>query len=381
MKRFFATWFLVLMGGFVLAQTPEAAPKKEEPKKKEWYETIKIGGDFRLRYEGFDQSGVDDRMRDRFRLRLGLGAKITDNTKFNLALRTGDTTDPVSDNQTFSDGFGKKGFYIAEAYFNWNPSGSFMMNAGKFPWKDARITSDLAWDDDVDVEGLFEKIRFSSGKAPGVPEHAFNLGFWQNVLLEQGGANETYLFGVQPYYEMKTDSMSLIVGAAYEEYQNPGFIAKATFDKKITGNPLTNGYTKSEDGKSFVALKSDFEIAEGFIQFKTGKFGLAGHYFVNNGAYNDQDTAYFLRAAYGGIKNKADWEARYTYYYMEAEALFYAFVQSDATIGTNNESHRFDFTYAATKWSTLGASVYLTDRIEGDYEKMTRYQVDYVLKF
>jgi len=119
---------------------------------------------------------------------------------------------------------------------------------------------------------------------------------------------------------------------------------------------------------------------------KAGKFGLFANYYKNNGAYNDQDTAYFLRAAYGSTKDQGGWEARYTYYYMEAESLFYAFVQSDATIGTNNESHRLDFTYATTKWSTLGASVYLTDRIIDDpnplfaYKDLTRFQIDLVIK-
>lgn len=371
MKRFLSIATVVLIGSLSWAQAP--------PPKKEWYEKIKLGGDFRLRYEGFQQSGTDDRMRERFRLRLGLDAKLTDNTKFRLALRTGDSTDPVSDNQTFSDGFAKKGFYIAEAFVSWNPSGAFVMNAGKFPWKDARVTSDMEWDDDVNVEGLSQKVRFSSGRAPGVTEHAFVMNFWETVLLEQGTADETYMFGFQPYYEMKNDSTSFIIGASYEEYRDPGFVAKATFDKKITGNPLTNAYTKTADGK-FEALKSDFEIVEGFVHFKTGKFGLFGHYYVNNGAYNDQDTAYFVRVAYGSTKDKGGWETRYTYYYMEAESLFYCFVQSDATIGTNNESHRFDFTYATTKWSTLGLSVYLTDKIDGDYEDLTRYQIDFVIK-
>ena len=359
------------------AQAP--APKQEEPKKKEWTEKIKLGGDFRLRYEGFQQDGTPDRLRERFRLRLNLDAKLAENTQFRLALRTGDSTDPVSDNQTFSDGFTKKGFYIAEAFVNWNPSGKFWMNAGKFPWKDARITSDMEWDDDVNAEGLAERVRFSSGKAPGVAEHAFTLGFWQTVLLEQGSADETYFYGFQPYYEMKGESMSFIIGGTYEEYRDPEFVAKATFDRKISGNPLTNAYTNTADGK-FDALKSDFEIVEGFVHFKTGRWGFFGHYYINNGAYNDQDTAYFLRASYGSTKEKGGWEARYTYYYMEAESLFYAFVQSDATIGTNNESHRLDFTYALTKGSALGASVYLTDRIDGDYESLTRFQIDFTVK-
>jgi hypothetical protein len=377
MKRFLSIATALIIGSMALAQAP--APKKEEPKKKEWYENIKLGGDFRLRYEGFQQSGTDDRMRERFRLRLNMDAKLTDNTKFRLGLRTGDTSDPVSDNQTFTDGFSKKGFYIAEAFINWNPSGKFLMLAGKFPWKDARVTSDMEWDDDVNVEGLAERVRFSSGKAPGVAEHAFVMGFWQNVLIEQGSSYDTYLFGAQGYYEMKSESMQFLFGASYEEFRDPSVLAKASIDKKLGGNPMTNAYTKTADGK-FEALKSDFEIVEAFIHFKTGKFGLFGHYYINNGAYNDKDTAYFLRAAYGSTKDKGGWEARYTYYYMEAESLLYCFVQSDATIGTNNESHRFDFNYATTKWSTLGLTVYLTDKIDGDYEDLTRYQIDFVIK-
>jgi hypothetical protein len=381
MKRFLSIAAILIIGSLAWAQAP--APKKEEPKKKEWYEKIKLGGDFRLRYEGFMQDGKDDRFRERFRLRLKLSAKLSDNTNFTLGLRSGEQDgDPVSDNTTLTGGSNKKFIGIAEAFVDWTPSGLFALHAGKFPINKARINADMEWDDDLNVEGLAESLAFSSGKAPGLAEHRLKVNLFQYVMREQSAANETYLFGLQPYYEMKSDSMSFIIGGSYEEYQNPDALARLTYEKIMGGNPLTNAYTKTADGK-FEALKSDFEIVEGFIHFKTGKFGLFGHYFVNNGAYNDEDTAYMLRTSYGGTKDKGGWEVRYTYYYMEAEALFYAYVQSDCTIGTNSESHRFDFTYATTKWSTLGATVYLTDRIEDPtdaYKDLTRFQIDFIVK-
>jgi hypothetical protein len=385
MKRMFATWTLILLGGLALAQAPAQEPKKEEPKKKEWYEKLKIGGDFRIRYEEFDQGGTDTRQRERFRIRLNMSESLSDNTKFTFALRTGDPTDPVSDNQTFSDGFGKKTFTIAEAYVGWNPSRYLLLNAGKFPLKDVRIYSDMQWDDDVDVEGLAEKFSFGTGKAPGVTQHVFNIALMEAVLREQSAAADSYVVSAQPYYEMKTDDSTLTLGGTYEKFYQPDGVAALTFGKTLTGNPLSNAYTKTDDGK-FKALKSEFKIAEGFVNFKTKlgglPFGLFAHYYKNNGAWNDQDTAYFLRAALGEAKNEGTWQARYTYYYIEKESLFYAFVQSDITVATDNKSHRFDLTYAPTHFSNVALTVYVTEKIDDPtYKKLIRCQLDYSVKF
>lgn len=385
MKRILATWIMVILGGLALAQTTAPAPKKEVPMKKEWYEKLKIGGDFRLRYEEFDQSGADTRQRERFRIRLNMSESLSDNVKFNFALRTGDPADPVSDNQTFSDGFGKKTFNIAEAYVGWNPSRYLLLNAGKFPLKDVRIYSDGEWDDDVDVEGLAEKLSFGTGKAPGVTQHVFNIALMEAILREQSAATDTYVVSAQPYYEMKTDNSTLTLGGTYEKFYQPDGVAALTFGKTLTGNPLSNAYTKADDGK-FKALKSEFKIAEGFVNFKTKlgemPFGLFAHYYKNNGAWNDQDKAYFLRASLGEAKNEGTWQARYTYYYIEKESLFYAFVQSDITNATDNKSHRLDFTFATTNSSNVALTVYLTERIDDpSYKKLTRYQLDYSVKF
>jgi hypothetical protein len=385
MKRIFAMWILVLLGGIALAQAP-AAPPKEEPKKKEWYEKLKIGGDLRIRYEEFDQSKVDTRRRERFRLRLNMSESLSDNTKFTFALRTGDPLDPVSDNQTFGDGLSKKTFNIAEAYFTWNPSRYLALNAGKFPVRTMRNTIDGEWDDDVDAEGLAQKFSFGTDKAPGVTQHVFNFALMEVVAREQSTGPETYIMSVQPYYELKTDSSTFTLGGTYEKYDNPNGVAALTFGKSLTGNPLSNAYTTSSDGKTFLGLKSEFKIAEGFAEYKT-KLGdlplhLAAHYYKNNGAYNDQDKAYILRTTLGEAKAEGTWMARYTYYYIEKEALFYAYVQSDVTIATGSKSHRFDFDYAVTGFSNVGFTLYLTKRIDDPtYKLLTRYQLDYTVKF
>ena len=386
MKRIFAMGILVLLGGIALAQKPASAPPKEEPKKKEWYEKLKIGGDLRLRYEEFDQSKADTRRRERFRLRLNMSEALSDNVKFNFGLRTGDPLDQVSDNQTFTDGSSKKGFYIAEAYVQWNPSRFLVLNAGKFPIKDVRNYFDGEWDNDVDVEGLAEKFSFGTDKAPGVTQHVFNFALMEVVAREQSAGPETYILSAQPYYEMKIDASTFTLGATYEKYDNPNGVASATFAKTAdTGNPLSNAYTKNSDG-TFKSLKSEFKIIEGFTEFKTKlgdlPFGLYAHYYKNNGAYNDQDKAYFFRAAFGEAKKEGGWEARYTYYHVEKESLFYAYVESDLTIGTDNKSHRFDFSYAPTNFSNVGFTVYITERIDDPtYKKLTRYQIDYTVKF
>ena len=72
-----------------------------------WTESIVVNGDIRLRYEAIDEEGEEDRKRGRFRALLSLTADINENVTAILQFATGGGN-PVSNNQTFGDGFSRK---------------------------------------------------------------------------------------------------------------------------------------------------------------------------------------------------------------------------------------------------------------------------------
>ncbi len=103
--------------------------------KANWYDKLTFGGDFRLRYEGFNWSGhFDDGRRDRlrYRLRFGFQAQVLDSLALGFQLRNGNPQNPISDNQSFDDGFNKGRISIAEAYADWQPTKTFSVIVGKF---------------------------------------------------------------------------------------------------------------------------------------------------------------------------------------------------------------------------------------------------------
>jgi len=260
------------------AAAPAVAPV---PEKTRWSNHIKLGGDFRLRAENTHEKGAfddGDRLRFRYRLRLGLEAGISEHLRFSMQMRSGNPDNPVSDNQSFDGGLNKKQFSIAQANLQWKASSSFDFWAGKKNPKKDWVVSDMEWDSDVVAEGVMARGHLKSS----------------------GGA-----------------SLDLVA------YQN----------------------------------------------------------FGARGAGEDADTAYFGRISVGGHTHPKELQLRYTYYYSEADALFYAYTQSDTRRSSNLKGHRFDLRLGGPKKSYFSLNWYNTRKQQGESETMNRFQLDYVVKF
>ena len=156
-----------------------------------WVNRIKLSGDFRVRGEAsfFDNSNVDydtfqyfdvvkanaggdyttgpintqvDRQRLRERARLALDARVTDNVRATFRLTTGNTTDPVSTNQTLGNYGGRYSVVFDQSYLkydftNFEGYDFLSLLGGRMP--NPFVGSELVWDADLNFEGVAATYR------------------------------------------------------------------------------------------------------------------------------------------------------------------------------------------------------------------------------
>jgi len=378
---------LLLMAAWLPAYAAEAPEQGKDDTKqaKKWYDRIKFKGDARLRYEGFKKTDAfDDDRRDRFRTRIraGFEATITEKMLFGLQIRNGDPDDPVSNNTSYDGAFQWKEWNLAQAFLSYDFNDTFSGIAGKFDAKKRWKVSDMQWDDDVTVEGVmanFEDIGKGDGAWQGL-----DLALFSYLLEEQSSASDSRLYGAQARFNIKANGENkFFIGAGYDIWDNPQAIADLTLEGDLGGNNMTN--IVDEDGM----LVSDFDILNIMAEWKNTasekwpvKLNL--FYYINTGADGlgaDEDTAYFGRLQVGDYKKPWQVAFRYSYYYSEADALFYVFTQSDTSRGSDLEAHRLDFRLGGPAKSYFNLTYYNTNNNDGTDEDLHRWQLDYIVKF
>ena len=106
---------LVLLGGFLPAQSHAQEDEQCQSASREWVDTIDWDGDLRLRYEGIDEEGEAGRDRFRFRGRFGFDSELSKKVQFSARLATSDGN-PVSTNLDFGEGFSIKDIAIDRTF-------------------------------------------------------------------------------------------------------------------------------------------------------------------------------------------------------------------------------------------------------------------------
>ncbi len=119
-----------------------------------WLQTMKLRGDVRLRYQ-FNDNGNSavTQHRGRYRLRFFVDSKVNEKVYMGFGFGSGNSADPRSTNQTFTDNKGKKNLYIDYVFAEYNASDNLAFTAGRTKnplW----LTSDMLWDTDINLEGL-----------------------------------------------------------------------------------------------------------------------------------------------------------------------------------------------------------------------------------
>lgn len=264
----------------------------------EWLRRIRPSGDVRARWERdlfasgnygqtdfnaintgkpFDLPGLDyandryldvdrDRTRPRLRARLGLDADVSHGFTVGLRLASGDTSAPVSTNQTLGGSggnFSKYQLWLDRAFIRWAPADALAVDVGRF--ENPFFRTDLIWDEDVSFDGVALRAGGQRGAlrpflAGGAfPLHATGLNFPADSVDKLPSRNR-WLYALQLGTTWRpSDALGLKVGVAYYYFHHVQGRASSPCDtnlKDITCD--TDDYRPSfaQKGNTYMELRT-----------------------------------------------------------------------------------------------------------------------------
>jgi hypothetical protein len=224
----------------------------------DWVKSVRISGDFRLRYEWdiFDKRNspffpnfasldagapfdlnnaagtspplldtTQDRQRLRERFRLGIGAQIDDEWAAGVRLATGNTTNPVSTNTTLGTSLADDSFNLDRAFVRYQPLSWITAWLGRFP--DPWFTTDLVWDEDVNFDGVAAQLspQITDQLKSMVTFGAFpiaNTPFnFPDNTSDKAASRDAWLYAAQAGADWRPDpSYEVKLGLAYYYFNN-----------------------------------------------------------------------------------------------------------------------------------------------------------------
>lgn len=366
-----------------------------------WLETVKIGGDIRLRHEDFHKktAGQVDRTRQRFRLRLNMDFGFTGRFMVRTTFASG-TGEQVSTNQSFDGLASQKSLWIDKAYLVWNPWDALKLQGGRMDnpiWR--QYSSDVVWDGDFNPEGFSESYSQLVG-----PVSVF-VNALQMVVDEDSGNNnsEGVNTGVSNTFPNRQRDQWMIgnqIGLEFRLPMESRFrFAYANYDwinerYGDFGAGVNNEGNRRTVVSSTGSLVNNFNVNEftGALSSWVGKVPvqLQGTYVQNTAARSNfnpkEDTGWQVGGIVGKAGAKKGWEAAY----------FRKHVRSDATVadvsdsdfgdgGTNREGNIYWLAYSPQDWLTVSAKYFQTKVINialaPGRDDINRFQLDTVIKF
>ncbi|MEQ1663109.1 MAG: putative porin [Thiobacillus sp.] len=405
----------------------------------EWLDRLKWDGDIRLRYQGdffsegnaseavFRSAGqnisntLSDRHRERVRLRLGLSANVAGGVDAGVRITTGNTSDPVSTNQSLGNTGNKYNLVLDRAFLKLAPVDDLTLWGGRIP--NPFFSTDLVWDDDLNFEGA------AVSYAPGAldPQRAIKpfvtAGVFPLQEIEKNAgtrADDKWLFAAQAGMEwVPSTRMRFKLGAAYYQYENiaatlnpvptTGFQDATQPQSRQKGNSLfvfdsdADNDNVANEGDNLFGLASDFRIGNlslvaDFADFYPihviASFDWAHNFGFDRGdilkrsgqTLDDEVDGYQVKLTIGHPKftyqDDGEWQAFVGYRYLERDAVLDAFTDSDFHLGgTNHKGFMVGGSYALFKNTWLSARWMSSDQISGLPLSIDVLQLDLNAKF
>ncbi len=359
-------------------------PKPEEEPEPSWTDHIKIGGDFRYRFETIDLEDKDFRYRHRIRARPRVQATVVDGLDVVLQLGTGGADDPVSNNQSLTEAFSSKPIWLDLGYFQWHPSffeplhlwGGKMKN----PYYKVGKT-ELLWDPDLNPEGLALNLKNKWGMfEPFFTGTAF-------FVEERKEDDDTWLLGVQAglKVDLSDDRLYVLVGGGYVDYTS-------ITDKEVLWDPedsygnSATGVDLDDDGEpDFYTYDHDYDLLNGFVEIGGKVFGIPWAAFVDlvsNTAADEDKTGWLFGALLGKTKKPLDFHLRYIYREVQKDAVLGLLTDSDFIGGgADGKGHEWNLAFQPANHVVLAFTYFYNRTPMTDGKDYHRSQTDLKLKF
>ena len=346
-----------------------------------WYDNVKLSGDFRHRHELIqDESKDEDRTRWRIRARLMLSAKISESISVELRIASG-SDDPVSTNQSLDGSWSTKGFSLDLAYFDFHPESVKGMHIiggkMKLPFQKVQKT-ELIWDGDLNPEGLAAKFK---GELNDRVVVMLGAGFF--YVEENSSSDDFWMTGAQGVLKVEpAENIHFIAGAGYYDYNIEAEETPVFFDNE---DSFGNNAIPVGGGSDELLYATDFNELEilGEFGFKKDKLGfyLYGN-FVTNTAADSLNTGYLVGATVKHGKGKGNMKLAVNYREVEDDAVIGVFTDSDFRGGgTDGNGFEFGFGYGLADKADLGVSFFLNNKGIDEEVDYKRLMVDLKLKF
>ena len=357
-----------------------------------WLNTVKWSGDLRLRHESQLREPAQDRLRERFRLRVGFTAKPWDPLEIGVRLASGASGDPLSTNQSFGATFDKKAIFIDKAYAKYTPWTWINLIGGKMDNPFEVAPESLIWDSDVTPEGAAVQLKSPSpipGLSTVLSARPFaTLGAFQ-ISEIAADAGDPALFGFQGGADL-----DLLGGWVFQpSLAYYDFTAiKGTTVANVTGAPAGNTTTtqgaarKFTDDYNILAVLGKLTIPELVGRPVT----LVGEYARNTATVTPGDDTnvddaggWLVGLEVGKVTERfGSWKAFYFLKRLETDATFGALTDSDfGGGGTNHKGHIMGIQMGLNKYASVGLKYLRTDEIEGTQTKVDTFQADLQTKF
>ena len=345
----------------------------------DWVTSYKLSGDFRGRFDDVNShnSAIVDRIRLRYRLRVGLQVNMKDDLEVGFRLGSGDGGQPLSGNQTLSGNASKKAIYVDTAYGKWTPihNDDWTLAATLGKMVQPFDASYMVFDPDYTPEGgaLQTTYKFNDTQSLRFNAAAF-------VLDElQYSSRDPFLYGGQVIWDAKwSPKVDTSLGFAFYNLVNKENLL-TTYDSNWGNTPL-GGTTFAHTYNPIVVSGSTTYKLDSFPLYK-GAFPikLAGE-FMDNPAASSNNKGCWGGITFGKSGKKGLWDLSYRYQYLEADAWWDQVVDDDnvavfptsSTVaaihsGTNIKGHLIKFNYSIFDSLTFSFTCYMNDLIHNPY--------------
>lgn len=371
---------------------------------------------------------TEDRNRMRVRARIGMSANLGDNWHAGVRLVTGSIDDPVSTNETLGDYGSNFEITADQAYLSYIINDGFerpifSVSGGRFA--NPFLATDLVWDSDYTFEGLSASYKYwFFNKAGG---NVNNLFFTAGAfpIAEFGSSDQDkWLYGAQLGLDMKlTANHRLVLAGAYYDYQDVEGVANSV-DSRIQDHTAPDFIQK---GNTLYDIDSSSLVTDpgGTSQL----YGLAGDYnlinytlrlewlrfdpinislfidYVHNEGFDSGEVVdrvsgrniiaigntiedrvdgykYGIEIGHDKLRNFHDWRLSLAYKYLEADAVFSAYTDSDFHGGgTDAKGYILRGAYGLGPDTSVNFSFMSTDEIDGVPLNIDTLQLDWISKY